>query len=70
MRDVSPKSYGEFAVVTSVCTWAGVRDGSSFAFKSIMVDTWRRTDGKWKVVARSSCSPTPTSAPTPSPCNR
>jgi hypothetical protein len=74
VRDVSARAYGEFATVTSVCTWAGTwagaYDGSSFDFKSIMVDTWRRTNGKWQVVARSSCSPTLTSASTPSPCSR
>jgi hypothetical protein len=36
-----------------------------FDFKSIMVETWRRTNGKWQVVARNGCSPTPTSASTP-----
>jgi len=74
VRDVSARAYGEFAVVTSVCTWAGTWPGangdSSFDYKSIMVDTWHRANGKWQVVARSSCSPTHTSADTPSPCNR
>jgi ketosteroid isomerase-like protein len=74
VRDVSPRTYGEFATVTSVCTWAGTwhgtHEGSSFDFKSIMVDTWHRTNGKWQVVSRSSCSPTPASASTPTPCSR
>jgi ketosteroid isomerase-like protein len=70
VRDISPRAYGEVAIVTSVCTWAGVHDGSSFDYKSIMVDTWRRVDGKWQVLARNSCSPTPASASTPSPCSR
>ena len=70
VRDISARAYGEFAIVTFVCTWAGVHDGGSFDFKSIMVDTWRRTDGKWQVVARNSCSPSSTSASTPSPCSR
>jgi Domain of unknown function (DUF4440) len=74
VRDVSARTYGEFVTVTSVCTWAGtwhgVYEGTSFDFKSIMVDTWRRMDGNWKVVARNSCSPTHASADTPSPCNR
>jgi ketosteroid isomerase-like protein len=71
MRNVSPRVYGEFAVVTSVCTWAGVYEGDPpFNFNSIMVDTWRRTKGKWQVVARNSCSPTPATASTPSPCSR
>jgi ketosteroid isomerase-like protein len=74
VRDVSARAYGEFATVTSVCTWAGTwtgpYEGTSFDFKSIMVDTWRRANGKWQVVARSSCSPTPASASTTSPCSR
>jgi hypothetical protein len=74
VRNISARTYGEFAVVTSVCTWAGTwtgaYEGASFDYKSIMVDTWRRKDGKWQVVARSSCSPTPASAGTPSPCSR
>jgi len=74
VRDVSARTYGEFATVTSICTWAGtwhgVYDGTFFDFKSIMVDTWPRMDGKSKVVARNSCSPTHASADTPSPCNR
>jgi ketosteroid isomerase-like protein len=70
VRNVSARVYGEFAVVTSVCTWAGVHDDHPFNFNSIMVDTWRRMDRKWQVVARNSCSPTPTSASTPSPCSR
>ena len=71
MRNVSPRVYGDFAVVTSVCTWAGVYEGDPpFNFNSIMVDTWRKTNGKWQVVARNSCSPTPATASTPSPCAR
>jgi ketosteroid isomerase-like protein len=70
VRGVSPKVYGDFAIVTSVCTWAGVHSGRSFDYDSIMVDTWRKTNGKWQVVARNSCSPTPATASTPSPCSR
>jgi ketosteroid isomerase-like protein len=71
VRDVSPKIYGELAVVTSVCTWSGVYgSGHPFHFNSIMVDTWRKTNGKWQVVARNSCSATPATASTPSPCSR
>ena len=71
VRNVSPRIYGEFAVVTSVCTWAGVYgSGHPFNFNSIMVDTWRKTNGKWQVVARNSCSPTPATASTPNPCSR
>jgi ketosteroid isomerase-like protein len=71
VRNVSPRIYGEFAVVTSVCTWAGVYgSGHPFNFNAVMVDTWRKTNGKWQVVARNSCSPNPATASTPSPCSR
>jgi ketosteroid isomerase-like protein len=71
VRGVSPRIYGEIAIVTSVCTWSGVYgSGHAFNFNSIMVDTWRKTNGKWQVVARNSCSPTPAAASTPSPCSR
>jgi ketosteroid isomerase-like protein len=69
VRDISPRACGEFAIVTFVCTWAGVHDGRPFHFNSILLDAWRRMDGKWRV-GRNSCSPTPASASTPSPCSR
>jgi hypothetical protein len=69
LRNFSPRVYGELAVVTSVCTWAGVYEGD-LPSNSIMVDTWRRTKGKWQVVARESCWPAPASASTPCPCGR
>jgi ketosteroid isomerase-like protein len=68
VRDVSARAYGDFGVVTSVCTWTGVHNGAAFDVHAVMVDTWRRTNGRWQVVARSSCTPTPASAGTPSPC--
>jgi ketosteroid isomerase-like protein len=70
VRDISPRVYGEFAVVTSVCTWAGIREGRSFDFHTILLDTWRRTNGKWQVVARNSCPVNSASASTASPCTR
>ena len=70
VRDISARANGEFGVVTLVCTLAGVHDGRPFDLDSIIVDTWHRTNGKWQVVARNSCTPTPTSAGTPSPCPR
>jgi ketosteroid isomerase-like protein len=70
VRDISARAYGEFGVVTLVCTWAGVHDGRPFDLNSIIVDTWHRTNGKWQVVARNSCTPTPASADTPGPCPR
>lgn len=68
VRNISARAYGDFGVVTLVCTWTGVHNGSPFDVHSVIVDTWRRTNGKWQVVARSSCTPTPASAGTPSPC--
>jgi Domain of unknown function (DUF4440) len=68
VRDISARAYGEFGVVTLVCTWIGVHDGASFDIHSVMVDTWRRSSGKWQVVSRNSCTPTPASAGTPDPC--
>jgi ketosteroid isomerase-like protein len=68
VRDISARAYGEFGVVTLVCSWTGLHDGSPFDAHSVMVDIWRRTDGKWQVVARNSCTPTPASAGTASPC--
>jgi hypothetical protein len=70
VRDISARAYGKFAVVTSVCTWSGVHSGNPFNFHSILLDTWRSVDGKWQVVARSSCSPTTATAGTSSPCSR
>src|SRR5580698_5098983 len=54
VRDISPRVYGEFAVVTSVCTWAGTHEGRAFDYHTILLDTWRRTNGKWQVIARNS----------------
>jgi hypothetical protein len=66
--NISARAYGDVGVVTLVCTWTGVHNGSPFDLHSVMVDTWRRTNGRWQVVSRSSCTPTPASAGTPNPC--
>ena len=68
VRNVSARAYGEFGVVTLVSTWTGVHNGGAFDIHAVMVDTWRRTNGKWQVVARNTCTPTPDSAGTPTPC--
>jgi len=68
VRDISAKAYGEFGIVTLVCTWTGINNGHPFDIHSVMVDTWHRTNGTWQVVARSSCTPTPDTAGTASPC--
>lgn len=70
LRDVSPRVYGDFAIVTSVGTWAGTRDGRAFDVNTIVVDTWRRMNGRWQVVARNSCRISSASASTASPCSR
>ena len=54
LRELSPRVYGDFAIVTSVGTWAGTWDGEPFNQKTIVVDTWRRINGRWRVVTRTS----------------
>jgi ketosteroid isomerase-like protein len=54
LRELSPRVYGDFAIVTSVGTWAGTWDGEPFNQKTIVVDTWRRINGRWQVVTRTS----------------
>ena len=69
--DISARAYGEFAVVTSHGTWAGAddRDGRPFNFHVVMVDTWRRANRRWQVVARNSCRLSSAPASSASPCN-
>jgi ketosteroid isomerase-like protein len=68
VRYISAKAYGDFGVVTLVCTWSGIHNGGAFDVHAVMVDTWHRTNGKWQVVARNSCTPTADSAGTAEPC--
>jgi Domain of unknown function (DUF4440) len=68
VRDIRAKAYGDFGVVTLVCTWSGIRNGGAFDVHAVMVDTWHRTNGKWQVIARNSCTPTADSAGTAEPC--
>ena len=53
-KDIAPKVYGDLAVVTSIAYWAGTFDGKPFDETDIVVDTWRKTNGHWKVVSRTS----------------
>jgi len=53
VRDISPRVYGEFAGVTSLCTCAGSHEDRSFDYHTILLDTWRRTNGSWQIVART-----------------
>jgi hypothetical protein len=39
VRNISARAYGDFGVVTLVCTWTGVHNGSPFDLHSVMVDT-------------------------------
>ena len=39
VRNISARAYGDFGVVTPVCTWTGVHNGSPFDLHSVMVDT-------------------------------
>jgi Domain of unknown function (DUF4440) len=68
VHDISAKAYGDFGVVTLVCTWSGIHNGGAFDVHAVMVDTWHRTDGKWQVIARNSCTPNADSAGTAEPC--
>jgi ketosteroid isomerase-like protein len=68
MRELAPKVYGDFAIVTAVGTVAYTEDGHPFKLNVVVMDTWRRTNGRWQVVARNSCRVSPTSALTASPC--
>ncbi|HXM96128.1 MAG TPA: nuclear transport factor 2 family protein [Candidatus Dormibacteraeota bacterium] len=54
LREIAPRVYGDFAIVTSVGEWAGTSDGESFNQKTIVVDTWRKINGRWQVVTRTS----------------
>src|ERR1700722_805159 len=51
---LTPRVYGNFAIVTSKGDWVGSWDGKSFAMKCIVVDTWQKKNGNWKVVTRTS----------------
>lgn len=68
MRELAPKVYGDFAIVTAVGTVAYTEDGHPFKLNVVVVDTWRRTNGRWQVVARNSCRISSASASTTSPC--
>ena len=67
-RELAPKVYGDFAIVTAAGTGFGTFDGHPFNWNVVVLDTGRRTKGRWQVVARNSCRVSPTSASTSSPC--
>ncbi len=68
LHEISPRVYGDFAIVTSSTTFVVTRDRHPSNMTAILVDTWRRTNGRWQVVARNSCRVSPTSTSAASPC--
>jgi hypothetical protein len=68
LHKISPRVYGDFAIVTSVDTSVVTDDGHSSHITAILVDTWRRMNGRWQVVTRTICRTSSTS-PTASPCS-
>jgi hypothetical protein len=69
LHEISPRVYGDFAIVTSVTTFVFTRDGHPSHETSILVDTWRRMNGRWQVVTRTICRTSSTSPSTTSPCS-
>jgi ketosteroid isomerase-like protein len=69
LREISPRVYGDFAIVTSVATFIFARDGHPSKETSILVDTWRRMNGRWQVVTRTICRTSSTSPSSASPCS-
>jgi hypothetical protein len=69
LHEISPRVYGDFAIVTSVTTFIFARGGHPSRETSILVDTWRRMNGRWQVVTRTICRTSSTSPSTTSPCS-
>jgi ketosteroid isomerase-like protein len=69
LHGISPRVYGDFAIVTSVTTFIVTYDGHPPSNKtSILVDTWRRMNGRWLVVTRTICRTGSASASAANPC--
>jgi ketosteroid isomerase-like protein len=69
LHEISPKVYGDFAIVTSVTTFVFTRDGHPPAHEtSILVDTWHTMNGRWQVVTRTICRTGAASSSPTSPC--
>ena len=64
LHETSPRIYGDVAIVTSVATFVVTYDGGPSNKTAILVDTWRRMNGRWKVVTRTVCRISSTSAST------
>jgi ketosteroid isomerase-like protein len=69
LHGISPRVYGDFAIVTSVATFVITDDSHPYNLKAILVDTWRRMNGRWQVVTRTICGVSPTSSSTVSTCS-
>jgi hypothetical protein len=69
LHEISPRVYGDFAIVTSVTTFVFTHNGHPASETSILVDTWRMTNGRWQVIARTICRTSSTSHSTASPCS-
>jgi hypothetical protein len=69
LREISPRVYGDFAIVASVATFVVTYDGRPSNITAVLVDTWRRTNGRWQVVTRTICRTGSTSSSPASPCN-
>jgi len=46
LHEISPRVYGDFAIVTSVTTFVFTRDGHPSNETSILADAWRRMNGR------------------------
>jgi hypothetical protein len=69
LHGISPRVYGDFAIVTSVATFVNTFDGHPSIKTSILADTWRRMNGRWQVATRTICRTGSTSTSTASPCS-
>ena len=54
LTDAAPQIYGDFGIVTSVGDWIGAFDSKPFSQRCIVIDTWRKSENRWKVVRRTS----------------
>ena len=69
LHGISPRVYGDFAIVTSVAAFVVTSDGHPSNKTSILADTWRRMNGRWQVATRTICRAGSTSTSTASPCS-
>jgi hypothetical protein len=53
-KEIGARIYGDIANVTPIGYWSGSLDGEMFNDIDVVVDTWRRMNGEWQVIARTS----------------